>query len=171
MPWIVDGYNFIFRDERLARMVDRRELSAARDALVERLAAYVRASDRQVTVVFDGGQAEEHFPQRQVRSGVRMLFADPSDTADTRILDAIKAHPPAADWRLVTSDRGLGRAAGKLGARVMSCEAFRHVLARALTGKGDAPPDGEPASKYGTLEAWEIEYWSGEFGIDSNVDG
>jgi len=75
---LVDGYNVIKNTPELLA-VERRSLSAAREALVRKLSAKYRHTAHQVIVVFDGQQThetEEHIQR------VRLIYSAESQTAD-----------------------------------------------------------------------------------------
>lgn len=166
MPWIVDGYNYIFRDPHLGPKVEAQSIFAARTALLRQLGAFVGRRGRRITVVFDGAIAGAGRSDRQRHGAVEVIFAEPIGTADARIVEAIETRPPAADWHLVTSDRRLARSVRALGANVVSCEKFRVRLNELREACRSGIPDGEPDSKYGSPARWEIEYWTKEFGIE-----
>ncbi len=74
MRIIVDGYNFIGRQEGL-----RGDLEKKRRLLIEQLSAYRRIKNFPVTVVFDGGDLGE---EREQIGGVEVIFSGRGTSAD-----------------------------------------------------------------------------------------
>ncbi len=145
---IIDGYNLIRQSAALAR-VDRRDIAAGRDALLRRLAAYRRLKPHRVTVVFDGAGAPEGTPERDQAMGVRVVFSRQGETADTVI--ARMARQEAEKALVVTSDRGLARAAEAGGATVLDALEFeaRVEMAVALGGE-EGPHEAETERRVST---------------------
>ena len=145
---IIDGYNLIRQSAALAR-VDRRDIAAGRSALLRRLAAYRRLKPHRVTVVFDGAGAPEGTPERDQAMGVRVVFSRQGETADTVI--ARMARQEAEKALVVTSDRGLARAAEAGGATVLDALEFeaRVEMAVALGGE-EGPREAETERRVST---------------------
>jgi predicted RNA-binding protein with PIN domain len=145
---IIDGYNLIRQSAALAR-VDRRDIAAGRGALLRRLAAYRRLKPHRVTVVFDGAGAPEGTPERDQAMGVRVVFSRQGETADTVI--ARMARQEAEKALVVTSDRGLARAAEAGGATVLDALEFeaRVEMAVALGGE-EGPREAETERRVST---------------------
>jgi predicted RNA-binding protein with PIN domain len=145
---IIDGYNLIRQSAALAR-VDHRDITAGRDALLRRLAAYRRLKPHRVTVVFDGAGAPEATPERYQVMGVRLVFSRHGETADAVI--ARMARQDGEKALVVTSDRGLARAAEAGGATVLDSLEFEARVAMAVAlGGDDGPRDAEPARRVST---------------------
>lgn len=145
---IIDGYNLIRQSAALAR-VDRRDIAGGREALLRRLAAYRRLKPHRVTVVFDGAGAPEGTPERDQAMGVRVVFSRQGETADTVI--ARMARQEAEKALVVTSDRGLARAAEAGGATVLDALEFeaRVEMAVALGGE-EGPREAETERRVST---------------------
>ena len=145
---IIDGYNLIRQSAELGR-IDRRDITAGRDALLRRLAGYRRLRPHPVTVVFDGAGAPEATPERDRVLGVRVVFSRRGETADTVIARMAKQEREKAV--VVTSDRGLARAAEAAGATVVDSLEFeaRVTMAVAL-GTGDGAPEAETERRVST---------------------
>ena len=145
---IIDGYNLIRQSAALAR-VDHRDITAGRDALLRRLAAYRRLKPHRVTVVFDGAGAPEATPERDQVMGVRVVFSRHGENADAVI--ARMARQEGEKALVVTSDRGLARAAEAGGATVLDSLDFEARVAMAVAlGGDDGPRDAEPARRVST---------------------
>ncbi|OGV78541.1 MAG: hypothetical protein A3K19_17925 [Lentisphaerae bacterium RIFOXYB12_FULL_65_16] len=106
---VVDGYNTILGEPRLAAMAEQHGLAKAREEMV-RLCRRRAVMFRGVEVVFDGAGP---LSVRETLDGVTEVFAaqkQESQNADVYILGRITAMQPSVDaiW-LVTSDQGLRR--------------------------------------------------------------
>jgi predicted RNA-binding protein with PIN domain len=143
---IIDGYNLIRQSADLGR-IDRRDITAGRDALLARLAAYRRLKPHPITVVFDGAGAPEGTPERDRVLGVRVVYSRRGETADAVI--ARMARQEGQKAVVVTSDHGLARAVEAAGATVLDSLEFasRVAMAAAL---GDGEPDTEPERRVST---------------------
>lgn len=80
---IVDGYNIIGAWPEL-RVLKNKDLSAARDRLIEKMAEYQAYSDLKVIVVFDA-QFVEGIEKKQRNHKVEVIFTKKNETADERI--------------------------------------------------------------------------------------
>ena len=145
MPVIIDGNNLLHslpRAERSRRDVRRKALDA------------VRREGIQLTVVFDGPPPKgsppiEHLGRVNVRySG--------SETADAVIVTMLPTGRKAADWVVVTDDRGLQAAVKERGAAI-------RTLREWTTRRPKKRPQKQHQSK---LSSREIEDWEKYFAND-----
>ena len=150
---LIDGYNLIRQSAALGP-VDRRDITAGREALLKRLAAYRRLKPHAMTVVFDGAGAPEATPERDRVMGVRVVFSRHGETADAVI--ARMARHEGERALVVTSDRGLARAVESAGATVLDALEFEARVAMAVTLGGDeAPRDDDPVRRVSTRKKGE----------------
>lgn len=136
---IVDGYNLI-RQSPTLQGLDRQDLEAGRQALLDRLRAYRLRRGHRITVVFDG---KVGLPASETAgAGVAVIYSK-GESAD----DVIRrlAAGVGAGGIIVTSDRELGRAAARMGVAVVSAPEFEARMARAemadLKGTDDEEAD------------------------------
>jgi predicted RNA-binding protein with PIN domain len=118
---IIDGYNVLGRLGGLSG-----DIEAARESLLQRLAAYRHRKNHPVTVVFDGwqhGQLSEH---REHRTGVQVLYSKRGERADQVIQRLATEY--GADCAVVSSDREVARSAQLSGALVLGAEEFAGKL-------------------------------------------
>jgi predicted RNA-binding protein with PIN domain/phosphoglycolate phosphatase-like HAD superfamily hydrolase len=119
---IVDGYN-VTRAEW-----DDVTLEAQRNRLLRGLAPVAAQSGAEITVVFDGTNAESR-PVVQRPRGVRVLFSPRDVLADDVIRDLVAAEPPGRPVCVVTSDQEVVRdVLGKPGVRVVGSRALVRLL-------------------------------------------
>ncbi|HEX7716504.1 MAG TPA: NYN domain-containing protein, partial [Marmoricola sp.] len=122
MHLIVDGYN-VTRAEW-----DDVTLEAQRNRLLRGLAPLVAQTGAEITVVFDGTNAETRPLVRPPR-GVRVLFSPRGVLADDVIRDLVDAEPAGRPVGVVTSDQEVARdVVGKAGVRVVGSRALVRLL-------------------------------------------
>jgi predicted RNA-binding protein with PIN domain len=134
MRWLVDGYNVIRRSPELASS-EHRGLEAGRAALCELLAAAMRATGDEFTVVFDGARGGG---TARGAGGVRVVFSSARESAD-RVLARMARQGGA----VVSNDREVREAAVRAGAISVSADDF---LTRIEAGICRRPPGGTDAA-------------------------
>jgi len=121
-PLIVDGNNV------LGSRPDGwwRDRAAATRRLVEQIAAWAAAAERDVTVVFDGRRPDRFEAPRSIA----VVFAERSgrDAADDVIAALVADDPRPERLAVVTSDAGLAARVRAHGADVLGSRAFRDRL-------------------------------------------
>jgi predicted RNA-binding protein with PIN domain len=131
VPILIDGHNLIGRLPGISLQDPDDE-----EKLARLLSSYRSRTGKAVTVVFDPGGAFA-LPRRRRLGGVTVEFAPHGSNADRVIQRRVQKARNPGEWLVVTSDRDLAEAVGRLGARVQSAEAF----AANMTAPADAPPD------------------------------
>ncbi len=122
MHLIVDGYN-VTRAEW-----DDVTLEAQRNRLLRGLAPLAAQSGAEITVVFDGTNAETR-PLVQHPRGVRVLFSARGVLADDVIRELVAAEPPGRPVGVVTSDQEVVRDVREQpGVRVVGSRALVRLL-------------------------------------------
>ncbi|MDZ7314790.1 MAG: NYN domain-containing protein [candidate division KSB1 bacterium] len=126
--WIIDGYNYILRTEKID-FDSEDALLDARERLVRRLIAF-RGQKRQcITIVFDGRDLKGI--QRQPRpAGVEVIFSRAPQKADPAILALIQKSLQPRKITLVTSDNSLAHHAAGFGCTILSVEQFTEKMKR-----------------------------------------
>ena len=137
MHWMIDGYNVIRRDPRLASR-ERTSLEAGRDALCRMLAEIGRASGERFTVVFDGAGSGG-----AGGGAVRVLFSSARESAD-RVLARLATRGGA----VVSNDREVRRAAARAGAIAVRADEFLARLEVLGRGAAAGAPGADPAEPY-----------------------
>jgi len=165
MPYLVDGYNFIFNDPDLALLIRDKGAAAARDGLVALVAAFNARGRKKATLVFDGAPSASIYPRVQRISGVEVIFSTHPEDADAALVELVQASRHRREITVVTDDNTIKRGARELKAAVMGCDEFAKTLEKkfreAARRKNNTPPreklDGPPAR--------EVSRWLEIFGF------
>jgi hypothetical protein len=141
MPLVIDGNNLLHASAA----------TRSRDDVRHQVLEQVRGGGSTITVVFDGpppdgSPAVEHLGRVTVHySGSR--------SADDEIVRLLPSGRGAADWVVVTDDRGLGRRVRDRGARVRSLAEWR---------RGRRDPARRPVREP-KLSSRELDEWAAYF--------
>lgn len=132
---IIDGYNLIRQSRELAA-IDRRDMQAGREALLDKLARYRKVKPYRVTVVFDGSYEKGLYPRRDTYKGITVIYSSGADTAD----DVIKSLAEK-ELRLlvVSSDKSVAAYCELHGAESISSPDFEMRMEMAIAFGADAP--------------------------------
>ena len=159
MNLLIDGHNLIGQVPGISLQDEDDEAQ-----LVMLLRRYATAKrTRSVVVVFDHGVYGH--PQRLDGYNVTCYFARSPQDADTQIIRRISTITRPSDWRVVTSDRQVARAASDRGIKVIGSADF----ARELTAppKRRSPPAGEKPRDV-RLSPREVDEWLKLFGEEDD---
>jgi predicted RNA-binding protein with PIN domain len=138
---IIDGYNLIRQSAELSRL-DRRDLQAGREALLDMLAAYKKIKRYHITVVFDGTDDYSPYRQRDQSKGIRVLFSRQGETADAVIKRM--AAKEREGVLVVSSDRDVaGFAASRRAATISSPDFLDKLSLAAWSEEKGIHPDDE----------------------------
>ena len=122
---IIDGYNLIRQSETLHQL-DRQDIQAGRDALIDLLAAYKKLKAHKITVVFDGADAPRLSNRRDSIKGIQIHFSGPGETADTVIKKVASSKKEKA--LIVSSDKDIVDFASSQGASTISSKEFEEKM-------------------------------------------
>jgi uncharacterized protein len=136
---IIDGYNLIRQSGFLAGL-ERRNIQAGRDALVEMLAAYRRVKRHNITVVFDGSSAPCDCPSRDRVQGVGIVFSRCGELADAVIKRMAAREKEKAI--VVSSDLDIIRHSAAFGCATISSPVFEQKLLMAAYLNPEDPDSG-----------------------------
>jgi predicted RNA-binding protein with PIN domain len=146
MDLIVDGYNLIGNEQGL-----HGALEPKRNLLVQRLSAYQKIKQFNVTVVFDGWRSGRNEEVLQKKDGVSVVYSRLAEKADAVIVRL--AREKGGGSVVVTSDREIRSAVERFDAVAISAGEFNQIL-RTLDdavygddfaeGEIDAPERGNP---------------------------
>lgn len=155
MNYLVDGHNLIGKMPGIA--LDDPDDEAK---LVMVLRRYATANRRRnIIVIFDRGVYGH--PVRLDGYGITCYFAQSPQDADTQIIRRIAQIERTSDWRVVTSDRRVARAAQARKVRVISSTEFAATLLASPHIKID-PNEEKPREV--RLSPAEVEEWLRLFG-------
>ncbi len=121
MEIIIDGYNFIGRDQGLTG-----PLEPKRNRFLQQLSVYCEKKNFKVTVVFDGWQSGSRYEVEEKKNRVRVVFSRLGEKADGVIIRI--AHAKGSGCVVVTSDREIQSAVEKFGAVCIRSGDFAEIL-------------------------------------------
>ncbi|GAA3736346.1 NYN domain-containing protein [Salinactinospora qingdaonensis] len=110
---LVDGYNVTKTGYGTLPLADQRA------RLLQSLEGLATRTKAEITCVFDGAEVEVP-PASSVKRRVRLLFSDPTESADDLIVRLVRAEPPGRPLAVVTSDQEIVRAVRREGARTLA---------------------------------------------------
>jgi uncharacterized protein len=154
MPYLVDGHNLIPKVPGLSLKAIDDEIK-----LIELLQDFCQKARKRADIYFDNAAPGQ--PAAQKYGAVTAHFVRKGRTAD----DAIRARlshmgKSAANWTVVSSDRGVQDAARTWRAQVLSAEGFVRKMQAASAA---AQSNDDERSRIGESND-EIEDWLREFG-------
>ncbi len=142
MHIIVDGYNLI-RQSDTFRHYERKSLEEGRNALIRSLAGYRKLRGHRITVVFDGWLGGSPKEERDLASGVEIIYSRLGEKAD----EVNKRMLAKGDEEIlvVTSDREIATFAVRRGKSAIASPAFDERLERGAAGfsAADAPSEDD----------------------------
>jgi uncharacterized protein len=140
---IIDGYNLLGRVGGLSG-----DMEAARESLLQALAAYRHRKNHPITIVFDGWQQGQLTEHREHRAGVHVVYSKKGMRADQVIQRLAREY--GDDCAVVSSDHEVARSAQVSGAFIMGAQEFAIKLwaspiSGGLAHKELAPHEDPPA--------------------------
>lgn len=132
MKILVDGYNLVFHCGFNGPHSSPASIARSRlrlyDLLVNRLSVSLR---KQTTVVFDAKKLPANEPSLDSRKHeMRVIFSAGYDSADTLIIELIRAHSHPKNLVVVSSDHQIQTAAKRRKASPIDCEDWLDQLSR-----------------------------------------
>ena len=126
---LLDGYNVIRRIPQLQQQ-DQRSLEAGREMLARLCVAWKSRKPEisQLIIVFDGDSSVDALPGYQRGPGVKIVFTETGEKADSRILAIVGENVPAGECIVVSDDGEVARGSKLLGAKSMSVPRFHEML-------------------------------------------
>jgi uncharacterized protein len=121
MEMIIDGYNFIGRDQGLTGPLEHK-----RNWLLQQLSMFREKKNFEVTVVFDGWQSGSRYEVEEKKAGVKVVFSRLGEKADGVIIRIARAK--GSGCVVVTSDREIRSAVEKFGAVALRSDEFAEIL-------------------------------------------
>lgn len=132
MRWLVDGYNVVLSDEKLAKML-RNDNEAGRSELLFEIAHSGRFKGDDVTVFFDGRFGASSSTEA---AGLVVRFTARSETADDAIKREIGKSPRRRSLFVVSNDHSIVNYARECGARAVSSADFLAKLRNTASSNG-----------------------------------
>jgi predicted RNA-binding protein with PIN domain len=140
MHIIVDGYNLI-RQSDTFRHSEMKSLEEGRKALIRSLVGYRKLRDHRITVVFDGWEGGSPTEERDLASGVEIIYSRLGEKADEVIKRLLEKR--GEEVLVVTSDREIALFAARRGQSAVPSADFDALLERCAAGSSVNLPDRE----------------------------
>jgi len=155
MNYIIDGYNLIFAEPSLAKLLQNHSEDARRNLLV-RLSNFHIHKKHNITVVFDGKMGI--IGTEKPPPGLNVIFTK-NESADAHIIKLIQNSRKPKEMVIVTSDyKDIGHFAQQMGVLVLTSEEFLEQLDQVEKKNKGRPEKPE------TVSEAEINYWLKQFG-------
>lgn len=104
---LIDGYNLIYRHQRLSGVVEEDAASARRELIRELSSLASSGYYGLVMVVFDAARSRNPQPLMESRGDMQVVFTRRGQTADSFIEAAVGRLVPGDEVHVATSDRTL----------------------------------------------------------------
>ena len=128
--YVVDGYNVIFDWDELHALADR-DLSAARERLMDTLCGWAAFTHTQVVLVFDGYKVPGSLGEKLDYRGIHVVYTRERETGDMYIERFLQQVGKNDHVRVVTSDGLIQLSAVRTGVMRMSSAEFGRQVAEA----------------------------------------
>ena len=128
--YVVDGYNVIFDWDELHALADR-DLSAARERLMDTLCGWAAFTRTQVVLVFDGYKVHGSLGEKLDYRGIHVVYTKERETGDMYIERFLQQVGKNDHVRVVTSDGLIQLSAVRTGVMRMSSAEFGRQVAEA----------------------------------------
>lgn len=128
--YVVDGYNVIFDWDELHALADR-DLSAARERLMDTLCGWAAFTHTQVVLVFDGYKVPGSLGEKLDYRGIHVVYTKERETGDMYIERFLQQVGKNDHVRVVTSDGLIQLPAVRTGVMRMSSAEFGRQVAEA----------------------------------------
>lgn len=128
--YVVDGYNVIFDWDELHALADR-DLSAARERLMDTLCGWAAFTHTQVVLVFDGYKVPGSLGEKLDYRGIHVVYTKERETGDMYIERFLQQVGKNDHVRVVTSDGLIQLSAVRTGVMRMSSAEFGRQVSEA----------------------------------------
>lgn len=128
--YVVDGYNVIFDWDELHALADR-DLSAARERLMDTLCGWAAFTHTQVVLVFDGYKVPGSLGEKLDYRGIHVVYTKERETGDMYIERFLQQVGKNDHVRVVTSDGLIQLSAVRTGVMRMTSAEFGRQVAEA----------------------------------------
>ena len=128
--YVVDGYNVIFDWDELHALADR-DLSAARERLMDTLCGWAAFTRTQVVLAFDGYKVPGSLGEKLDYRGIHVVYTKERETGDMYIERFLQQVGKNDHVRVVTSDGLIQLSAVRTGVMRMSSAEFGRQVAEA----------------------------------------
>ncbi|HLA29215.1 MAG TPA: NYN domain-containing protein [Syntrophales bacterium] len=119
---LIDGYNLIG--------IAHRDIEKARHDLIQKLGAYAKVKQHNITVVFDGWKSGQAVETQKRTGGITVIYSQIGEKADDVIKDMLSSGTKS--WIAVSSDREIYDFAEKKNFVALTADQFEEKLFLAL---------------------------------------
>ena len=157
---LVDGYNLIKSSPLF--QISGETLKKARTTLEEALGFYVRRTDYQITLYYDG---TDHTPQAipHHHEEIEIHFSQYPEKADDLIMLAVQRKHGAKWLRVISSDREIRRFAERHKIRSTSSEDFLDELHQSPSAQTPQAIDADDAGRSNPDDLDDLNEWEALF--------
>jgi predicted RNA-binding protein with PIN domain len=131
--------------------------------LCDTLGRWARRRNEQVHIVFDGPSPQGAFAEQVGSPGIRVSYSGAGISADAVIADIVGTDSAARRMLVVSTDRGVARAAKRRRARPTRSDDFWAMVQRDLARP--VRKRVEPREKEAGLSPPATDWWLDEFGL------
>lgn len=150
--YYIDGYNLLHKNIEWS-LLAKRDLEAARDALVEALAQWCAATGHQVKIIFDGsGIRTETADAHPSFPGMEIVFTSRRASADAIIERGVYGERNKEKVIVVTADHAIRDLCTGMGAMTMSPEYFLSILGEVASNMSARVSRTQTGKRLGTIE-------------------
>ncbi|MCX7679260.1 MAG: NYN domain-containing protein [Spirochaetes bacterium] len=160
MPYLIDGFNLLYKFPDCEALMVQNKLDDARIRLLTILKEYVKITGKKVRVVFDG---KKH-PLLEIKNetfGFIDVFYSLDYSADFLIKEFIKKDINPRMTTVVTSDNGIIDFVKKFGVRITKSEDFAEKIIKTIDEHYEQKiqeKDEDPI-----INPEEVQYWEEQF--------
>ena len=159
MPFLIDGNNLLYA----ARAAGTSSLLIGRAMLCDTVGRWAQGRSERVRIVFDGPAPNPSLAKQIAHAATEVLYSGAGVTADAVLAKLVENDSAARRLVVVSSDRAVGQAAKRRGARALGAEEFWARVTRDLAPR--PPAIREPEEKQAGLSPEATRAWLDEFGL------
>ena len=123
--YYIDGYNVLYKSSSLRPLAEE-DFESAREALIDKVALFCRATGATATIVFDGrGKRYAEFVDHgRNLAGLEVVYSHGNVSADALIERMVYQAKERREIAVVSNDQGIRMLCRGMGALVMEADSF-----------------------------------------------
>lgn len=162
MPYLIDGFNLIYKFPDLEGLMYLGKLNEAKRGLLNRLKEYQKITGAQIRIVLDG-KKDEAIDIKNERVGRIDIYYSLEFSADYLIKQFIKKDLNPKMTTVVTSDNDIIDFVSRFKVKIKKSEEFAKQIEETISEKNE---EGTPDKKDNpVLSEDEIAFWEKQFKI------